>query len=89
MGERRDENGDVDSVEYVTAIPPIGGSLFTEFGFHSLCNSIRRISRDIPVCLCVPFNLLNRRRSNGDKVATPVFASVTPFSLYQQPEASN
>lgn len=32
------------------AIPPIGGSLFTEFGFHSLCNSIRRISRDI-LCL--------------------------------------
>lgn len=31
-----------------------------EFGFHSLCNSIRGISRDIPLCLVAPFNLLNR-----------------------------
>lgn len=80
------KNGKLDSVERDSSF------IHHEFGFHSLCNSIRGISRDIPLCLEAPFNLLNRRRSPSphERDLSSVLGNVTSGSTrYSHPEASN
>lgn len=62
---------------------------FAGFGFRSLCNSIRRIPRDITVCIVVPFNVLDHPRSSTETRLQPAVPTPDTVRVPPRPKASN